>query len=105
MTRLLRIDPRQECRGEQPARLLEWYLPVPLPKQGLQFSGGLLACDRMKDILGMGGNNSRIGIHQIPEIRHDALPLDHQLLLHEPHRLGIIIPEKPGQSITLRRHS
>ena len=55
----------------------------------------------MEDLLGVGGNDGRIGIHQIAEIGKDALPLDDQLLLHQSHRLGIIITEEAGKGIAL----
>ena len=47
-------------------------------------------------VLGMGRDDRRVGIHQITQIRKDTLPLDHQLLLHEPNGLRIIVPKKPG---------
>ena len=55
----------------------------------------------MEDILGMGGDDRRIGIHQIAKIGKGALPLDDQLLLHQTHSLGIIITEEAGKGIAL----
>ena len=100
---ILGIDPRDQRGGEKPTGLLQRNLTMPL-EENLQIGGSFLAGNRMKDLLGMGGNNGRVGIHQITQIREHALALDHQLLLHKTHRLRIIIPKQSGQGVALGGH-